>query len=189
MNPCVKAVRPRRRLTWIADALMRVRTTLTAAMTPRPAAPAQRESLPPAGLRVLVADDNPANLGHACELLRCWGITPTVAADGSEAVSLACRREFDLILMDLQMPLLDGLGATKRIRAFEAARSVARTPVLAYTSHAVDDRLLRQCGLDGVLEKPCSALDLQQCLQRWCVHAGSPKCDRADVGALASSRG
>ena len=67
------------------------------------------------------------------------------------------------------MPVLDGLGATKRIRAAEHERSAARVPVLAYTGYALDGKLLRDCGLDGVLDKPCSAQALQDCLGRWCA--------------------
>jgi two-component system, sensor histidine kinase and response regulator len=121
------------------------------------------------GPRVLVVDDNPDNLEFADDLLRRLGITPTLAEDGVEAVALAGSRAFDLILMDLQMPLLDGLAATKRIRVAEHERLAARVPVLAYTSHALDRELLRDCGLDGVLDKPCTAQALQECLLRWCA--------------------
>ena len=124
------------------------------------------------GPRVLVVDDNPSNLCEACELLEPWGIEPALAADGAQAVALAGALEFDLILMDLQMPVLDGLAATKQIRAHEQARSRARAPVLAYTSHPVSDDLLRVCGVDGVLQKPCSAAVIRACLQRWCVATG-----------------
>lgn len=121
------------------------------------------------GLCVLVVDDNPSHLAFADDLLRSLGITPTLAEDGAEAVALAGERTFDLILMDLQMPVQDGLAATKRIRAAEHERSAARVPVLAYTSYALDRNLLRDCGLDGVLEKPCSAQALEGCLLRWCA--------------------
>jgi CheY-like chemotaxis protein len=121
------------------------------------------------GLSVLVVDDDPANLEFANDSLRTLGITPTLAEDGAEAVALAGARTFDLILMDLQMPVLDGLSATKRIRADERERAAARVPVLAYTGCALDGRLLRDCGLDGVLNKPCSARALQDCLLRWCA--------------------
>jgi CheY-like chemotaxis protein len=142
----------------------------------------------PNGLRVLVADDNPSHLGHARDLLAPWGITPTVAADGAEAVSLACRRRFDVILMDVQMPVLDGLVATQQIRRFELEQACSRTPVLAYTSHPVDERLLRHCGLDGALAKPCSAHVLQACLLRWCAPSSSPTSTPMDVGALPRQR-
>jgi CheY-like chemotaxis protein len=123
----------------------------------------------PHGLRVLVADDNPAHLWDVNELLGRLGITAALAGDGAEAVALAAVGDYDLILLDLQMPVLDGLGAARQIRQFEQAQSQARTPMLAYTSQAIDVRVLRDCGLDGVLDKPCSAVTLRQCLQRWCA--------------------
>lgn len=127
-----------------------------------------RNGQPPRELRVMVVDDNPSCLADACELLSRWGITPILAADGAEAVSIARNRDLDLILMDLQMPILDGLAATRQIRAGERERSCTRAPVLAYTSRAPDGDVLRRCGLDGVLEKPCSSQALQDCLHRWC---------------------
>jgi CheY-like chemotaxis protein len=123
------------------------------------------------GLGVLVVDDDPANLAFADDSLRSLGIAPTLAKNGAEAVALAAARTFDLILMDLQMPVLDGLAATKRIRADEHERSAARAPVLAYTGCAFDERLLRDCGLDGLLDKPCSARAFQDCVLRWCARA------------------
>ena len=126
----------------------------------------------PSALHVLVVDDSPSNLADACALFSGLGITPILATDGAEAVALARECELDLILMDLQMPVLDGLGATKQIRAAERERCRSRAPVLAYTSCVLDSDVLRQCGLDGVLEKPCSAVALQECLRRWCSAEG-----------------
>ena len=131
--------------------------------------------------RVLVVDDNPSSLRDACELLGCWGIEPTLATDGTEAVALACGGDFDLILMDLQMPVLDGLGATKQIRNYEHRQSCARSPVVAYTSCVLEEDVLRDCGVDGVLLKPCSASALRECLLRWCA----PRSE-ANVGAGSS---
>ena len=135
--------------------------------------------------RILVADDNPCHLGVACDLLGCWGITPTLAADGAEAVALACRGGFDLILMDLQMPVMDGLEATKQIRVYEYQKSCARVPVLAYTSCVLEEDVLRDCGVDGVLEKPCSASALHECLQRWCAPA---VCANLETHAVVEAR-
>jgi CheY-like chemotaxis protein len=119
--------------------------------------------------RVLVVDDNPINRLLAGELLSLWGIAPMHAADGAEAVALACGNEFDLILMDLQMPVLDGVSATAQIRRFETERSSRRVAVVAYTSSPFtgSEPMLRACGMDAVLEKPCDAATLHACLCRW----------------------
>ena len=120
------------------------------------------------GLRVLVADDNPVNLMLVSELMECRGIVPLLAADGAEALALACELSFDIILMDLQMPVLDGLAATARIRRFEDLYSRLHTPVVAYSSMNIAKALLSHHGLDGTLSKPCSDDELEECLVRWC---------------------
>jgi CheY-like chemotaxis protein len=127
-------------------------------------------SAPPfrAPLRVLVADDNPTNLIVAAAQLQSLGIVPLLAADGAEAAALACERAFDLILMDLQMPVLDGLGACAAIRRHESSSGRAAAPVLAYSSCSVGADLLAAHGISGSLSKPCSAQDLLNCLSAWC---------------------
>jgi CheY-like chemotaxis protein len=139
----------------------------------RRAKPTGLDAVRRGGPRILIADDTPSHLGEACELLACYGLTPTMATDGAEAVALACACDFDLILMDLQMPVLDGLGATKQIRRFEGEHDRLGVPVVAYTARAVDEEVMRKCGIDGVLEKPCSARARHECLLRWCVPRGS----------------
>lgn len=130
---------------------------------------------PPDHPCVLVVDDDPVNQMLASEMLSSLGIKPLLAADGAEAVALACELRLDLILMDLQMPVLDGLAATSQIRRFEREHSRTRVPVVAYTSSraVVDPSCLRDCGLDAVLDKPCDAQALLQCLTRWCLPTGS----------------
>ncbi len=122
--------------------------------------------------RILVVDDCPVNQLLVAALLWRWGITPLVAADGAEAVALACGQDFDLILMDLQMPVLDGLTATRQLRRFELEHSRPRAPVVAYTSTLLgaNEPLLRACGIDASLEKPCDTQSLEECLVRWCGH-------------------
>jgi CheY-like chemotaxis protein len=125
--------------------------------------------------RVLLVDDNMVHRLLASEMLRACGAQPHLATDGAEAVAAACTQRFDLILMDLQMPILDGLEATKAIRRFEQANAKPRTPVVAYTSSAMHDMesIVHDCGIDAVLEKPCAIEGLRACLDRWCVPAGS----------------
>jgi CheY-like chemotaxis protein len=133
--------------------------------------PTPHHTLPaefPAGLRVLVADDNPVNLMLAVEMLALLGVHPLLAGDGAQAVAVAAQADLDLILMDLQMPVLDGLSATRQIRKIEQEQNRARVPVLAYTTSPPETSLLRECGLDGEIDKPCSIGQLSECLRHWC---------------------
>jgi CheY-like chemotaxis protein len=75
---------------------------------------------------------------------------------------------FDLILMDLQMPVLDGLDATVAIRRFEKSRLLPAVPVLAYSSAFPGAGVLAAHGMSGSLVKPCEDRDLEDCLVRWC---------------------
>lgn len=119
-------------------------------------------------VRVLVVDDNPVNLMLMSALLASRGLPSSLAADGAEAVALASERRFDLILMDLQMPVLDGLGATVAIRRFERECSRPPVAIVAYSSLSPGDRVLAAYGLNGSLDKPCDDRDLEDCLVRWC---------------------
>lgn len=91
-----------------------------------------------------------------------------LAADGAEAVALACKMHFDLILMDLQMPILDGLGATAAIRRFESTCARPAMPVVAYSSALPSAGFLAARGINGSLAKPCDYEELAHCLVRWC---------------------
>lgn len=119
-------------------------------------------------IRVLVVDDNPVNLMLVSALLESRGLVPVLAADGAEAVALACELHFDLVLMDLQMPILDGLKATSAIRQFERTVSRPAVPVVAYSSTTPGAGVLAMHGLNGSLDKPCEDQDLDDCLVRWC---------------------
>lgn len=136
--------------------------------------------------RVLVVDDNPSNLLLVSEQLSCFGITPLLAADGAEAVALASELRLDLILMDLQMPVLDGLAATREIRISELAHQRRRVPVMAFTSSAPALAVLQDCGVDSLLEKPCNHNALHHCLQRWCPQVLAP--DATESGEFVSRK-
>lgn len=105
-------------------------------------------------LQVLLAEDNPLNQRLTILLLERWGHDVTLAQDGLEAVALFGQCDWDLVLMDMQMPNMDGISATRAIRATEAAGY--RTPIVALTANAMDaDR--ERCiaaGMDGFLSKP-----------------------------------
>ena len=119
-------------------------------------------------VRVLVVDDNPVNLMVIIGLLESRGLVPLSAADGAQAVELARQLHFDLILMDLQMPILGGLEATSAIRRFEASCARVAVPVVAYSSSSPSAGDLATHGLNGSLAKPCRDQDLEDCLLRWC---------------------
>ena len=125
--------------------------------------------------RVLVVDDDPVNLMLISARLKARGLVTLLAADGAEAVALACELRFDLILMDLQMPILDGLGATAAIRRFERAMSLPAVAVIAYSSTVQPAGVLATCGLNGRLQKPPDDPELDACLLQWCpAHHAAP---------------
>jgi len=108
---------------------------------------------PLAGRRVLLAEDNELNQRVAIEMLTSMGAEVVLAEDGHEAIARNRESRFDAVLMDVQMPGLDGYGAARSIRAQEGGR---RTPILALTAHAMpgeEDRA-RDAGMDGLLTKP-----------------------------------
>lgn len=105
---------------------------------------------------VLLVEDHPVSQKVAQGLLARLGLRTTVASNGREALHLLEQEPFDLVLMDCQMPVLDGYEATQLWRATEAARGLPRTPVLALTANALADEedACRQAGMDGFLSKP-----------------------------------
>jgi CheY-like chemotaxis protein len=139
------------------------------------AAPLHEDNPFPHRPRVLVVDDHLEHRLLLEALLYRWSITPLHAADGAEAVALACGQQFDLILMDLQMPILDGLTATAQIRGFERRNNLRRAPIVAYSSSLLGDDwpILRACGFDESLGKPCSRQSLEACLRQWCANGSS----------------
>jgi CheY-like chemotaxis protein len=118
------------------------------------------------GLRALVADDNEVNVFVMTGMLRRWGIGFDVASNGVEAVSSAKANDYDVVLMDLRMPELDGYDATKQIRRLEGARG--RVPVIAVSAStrigaapAIGD-----AGFTGFVGKPVAADVLADALRR-----------------------
>ena len=112
-----------------------------------------------APLRVLVADDHPNNRRLMASLLGHLDAACVMAEDGEEAVAAWMEGVFDVILMDMQMPNLDGLAATRRIRDLEARRGAGRVPILMVSANAMPEHVAagREAGADGHLSKPLSA--------------------------------
>jgi signal transduction histidine kinase/CheY-like chemotaxis protein/HAMP domain-containing protein/CHASE3 domain sensor protein len=107
-------------------------------------------------LRVLVAEDNPVNRIVIQAILEQAGVTPVVVNDGREAVEAWRTGTWDLILMDVQMPVMDGITATRLIRHEEAGRIGPPTPILALTANVMTHQLdaYREAGMDGSVAKP-----------------------------------
>jgi len=105
------------------------------------------------GARILLAEDDPVSQEVALQLLREAGLAPDLAANGREAVRLAERTDYALILMDVQMPVMNGLDAARAIRALPGR---AATPIIAKTASVFDDerRACLAAGMDGFLAKP-----------------------------------
>ena len=110
----------------------------------------------PGALRILVAEDNPVNQIVIQTILQQAGLNPVVVNDGQEAVNAWRESDWDLILMDAQMPVMDGLTATRAIRQEEARQGGPRTPVLALTANVMAHHLnaYLQAGMDGLVAKP-----------------------------------
>lgn len=125
------------------------------------------ESLPNG--RILLAEDNRTNQIVALALLERLGQKVTVVPSGGEALEALRKENFDLVLMDLQMPGMDGAEATRRIRSGGAGLGNASIPIIAMTAHAMegDEERCLEIGMNAYLSKPVRAAKLRQALQDW----------------------
>jgi CheY-like chemotaxis protein len=124
-------------------------------------------------LQVLLVEDHPINQMLATTLLQKWGHTVVLAKNGQEAIDLFPTRQWDVVLMDMQMPVMGGLEATRRIRAAEAGN--ARTPIIAMTANAMesDREACLQAGMDDHLAKPFNATKLQAMLGHYAARSAT----------------
>ena len=145
--------------------------------------PAAEQLAQLAGARVLLVEDNALNQQLAVELLEEQGIRVTVADDGEAALRHLGQAAFDLVLMDIQMPHMDGYEATRRVRLMPQHQ---RLPIVALTAHAMAEERERclQAGMDDVLTKPIDPVDLNTLLVRVLVSKAVGAAPVPPVGKL-----
>ncbi len=119
--------------------------------------------------KILLAEDNPINQKVALKTLERLGYRADVVSDGTEAVEALREANYDLVLMDVQMPEMDGLEATRQIRAGASDVRNPRVPVIALTAHAMvrDKQECLDAGMDDYLAKPIKPADLAAVLDKW----------------------
>lgn len=121
--------------------------------------------------KVLLVEDNPVNQEVAREMLEFLGCNLEIAFNGKESIDMFALKNYDLILMDCQMPEMDGYEATSHIRKMELFRNYQnhRTPIIALTAHAMkgDRDVCIKSGMDDYLSKPFNLGELQSILKRW----------------------
>ncbi|MBL0163841.1 MAG: response regulator [Xanthomonadales bacterium] len=134
--------------------------------------------------RALLVEDNPVNAKVAGRLLSLFGIEVETATDGSIAIGKLADSHFDLVLMDCQMPIMDGYTATRKRREDEVARGLPRMPIIAMTANAMvgDREKCLAAGMDDYLTKPLNRQLLQKTLVTWL-----PKTVSAGPGISAPS--
>lgn len=159
---------------WFTLPLIEVLDSETQLITRTP--PGQRlvssgDAYAPLSLRVLVAEDNPVNQLLVTRLLQKFDCQSQIATNGLDAVRLFLTEPYDVILMDCQMPKMDGFEATTAIRNLEQLqpKGTARIPIIAVTASAMQDELNRchRAGMDACLTKPFEPRDLEAALVRW----------------------
>ncbi len=131
--------------------------------------------------RALLVEDNPVNAKVAGRLLTLFGIEVETASDGSIALEKLAASRFDLVLMDCQMPVMDGYTATRKRREDEAARGLPRMPIIAMTANAMigDREKCLAAGMDDYLTKPLNRPLLQKTIVHWLAKASTATPDAA----------
>lgn len=116
-----------------------------------------------------MAEDNGISAKVIQSMLARFELQPDTVGNGAEALQAIQHKHYDLVLMDCEMPVLDGVSATERLRAWEAAEGRRRTPVVALTAHILGEHRerTRLAGMDGHLSKPVDLAQLRATLRLW----------------------
>lgn len=133
--------------------------------TPAPEGP----PLLPSDFSVLVAEDNSISTKVIRGMLRKLNLEPDTVSNGEEALQALREKHYDLVLMDCEMPVMDGFTATQQLREWEAREQRPRTPVVALTAHILGEHKdrARLCGMDGHIAKPVELSQLRELLSHW----------------------
>lgn len=137
--------------------------------------------------KVLVVEDTRVNREVCCELLMHLGHSATVANNGLEALEMLLKDRFDVVLMDCQMPVMDGYEATQKYREWETGQGDRHLPIIALTGNAMeqDKQLCLEAGMDDYLRKPFNLKQLCKILSRWLP--GSNRSDSCDESQESKS--
>jgi CheY-like chemotaxis protein len=140
-------------------------------------AKAESGSKPLAGMRLLVAEDNHVNQFVAEEYVTSMGGECSIVENGRLALEAMASVTFDVVLMDCQMPEMDGFTACRRIREIERAQGLPRTPVIALTAttYDSDQKLCAAAGMDDFVGKPYTSAQLEAVLVRWKRTTSNPR--------------
>jgi len=163
-----------------------LKTTLADELTRRRSAKAQAPAYTtqaplevPEDFRILVAEDNSISTKVIRGMLSKLNLKPDTASNGEEALALIKAQPYDLVLMDCEMPVMDGFEATSRLRAWEAVEGRRATPVVALTAHILSEHRerAREAGMDGHMAKPVEMSQLRELIDYW-VRAREALADR-----------
>ena len=142
------------------------------------------------GLHILVAEDNRTNQTVATRMLGKMGHSPVVANNGKEALLLLTTHRFDLVLMDIQMPEMDGLTTTRKIRESENGTRL-HMPIIAMTAHAMkgDRERCLAAGMDGYVSKPVSSQELEKTIAGVLLAQGDRRSCQQLISQASGRRG
>ncbi|MFF7707711.1 response regulator [Pseudomonas sp. NPDC007930] len=146
------------------------------------AEPAPSEPGLPPDFRILVAEDNSISTKVIRGMLGKLNLQPDTASNGEEALRAMKAQRYDLVLMDCEMPVLDGFSATQQLRAWELGNQRPRTPIVALTAHILSEHKerARQAGMDGHMAKPVELSQLRELVEHWVAQRdGRPNAEAA----------